>query len=91
MLQFHGCTGIGAEEALSEMAGLSSFGAAGYQALMPLGATSEKLEIAPAKLARTVGGKPKGTHLLASDLILRIAAQTKPRNRKTLFPYLCIT
>jgi len=56
-----------------------------------LGATSEKLEIAPAKLARTVGGKPKGTHLLASDLILRIAAQTKPRNRKTLFPYLCIT
>jgi len=33
-----------------------------YQALMPLGATSEKLEIAPAKLARTVGGKPKGTH-----------------------------
>jgi hypothetical protein len=62
MLQFHGCTGIGAEEALSEMAGLSSFGAAGYQALMPLGATSEKLEIAPAKLARTVGGKPKGTH-----------------------------
>jgi len=48
MLQFHGCTGIGAEEALSEMAGLSSFGAAGYQALMPLGATSEKLEIAPA-------------------------------------------
>jgi len=62
-----------------------------YQALMPLGATSEKLEIAPAKLARTVGGKPKGTHLLASDLILRIAAQTKPRNRKTLFPYLCIT
>jgi hypothetical protein len=62
MLQFHGCTGIGAEEALSEMAGLSSFGAAGYQALMPLGATPEKLEIAPAKLARTVGGKPKGTH-----------------------------
>jgi hypothetical protein len=29
MLQFHGCTGIGAEETLSEMAGLSSFGAAG--------------------------------------------------------------
>src|SRR6516165_5613067 len=29
MLQFHGCTGIGAEEALSEMAGLSSFDAAG--------------------------------------------------------------
>ena len=31
-----------------------------YQALMPLGATSEKLEIAPAKLARTVGGKLGG-------------------------------
>jgi hypothetical protein len=29
MLQFHGCTGIRAGEALSEMAGLSSFGAAG--------------------------------------------------------------
>jgi hypothetical protein len=30
------CTGIGAEEGLSEMAGLSSFGAAGLSALMPV-------------------------------------------------------
>ena len=44
MLQFHGCTEIGAEEALSEMAGLSSFGAADYQALMPLGPTELPVE-----------------------------------------------
>jgi hypothetical protein len=37
MLQFHGCTGIGAEEALSEMAGLSSFGATGLSGLDAFG------------------------------------------------------
>jgi len=43
-----------------------------YQALMPLGATSEKLEIAPAKLARTVGGKPKGTHFHRAGSVARL-------------------
>jgi hypothetical protein len=47
MLQFHGYTGIEAEEALSEMAGLSSFGAAGLS-----GFDSEFRE-EPSRLAMT--------------------------------------
>jgi hypothetical protein len=43
MLQFHGCTGIGAEEALSEMAGLS-LEQPDYQVLMPLGPTELPVE-----------------------------------------------